>query len=70
MIGGDFRLGFDGYTTSSIAYDVTASELGMVLTDLPSIDSVDVSEEQYTACPACVFRVVQKAFDRNHALAT
>lgn len=42
MIGGDFRLGFDGYTTAVIAYDASASELGLALTDLPSIDSVDV----------------------------
>lgn len=43
MIGGSFRLGFSGYTTASIAFDATSSELGKVLTDLPSIDSVDVS---------------------------
>lgn len=43
MIGGDFRLGFGGYTTAAIAYDASASELGLALTDLPSIDSVDVS---------------------------
>jgi len=43
VIGGDFRLGFDGYTTAVIAYDASASELGLALTDLPSIDSVDVS---------------------------
>ncbi|CAM9522837.1 unnamed protein product, partial [Hapterophycus canaliculatus] len=43
VIGGDFRLGFDGYTTSSIPYDATASELGLALTDMPSIDSVNVS---------------------------
>lgn len=43
MIGGTFRLGFAGYTTASIDYDATSSELGEALTDLPSIDSVDVS---------------------------
>ncbi|CAM9800578.1 unnamed protein product [Ectocarpus sp. 6 AP-2014] len=42
VIGGDFRLGFSGYTTSTISYDATASELGKALADLPSIDSVDV----------------------------
>lgn len=43
VIGGDFRLGFGGYTTATISYDASASELGVALTDLPSIDSVDVS---------------------------
>lgn len=43
VIGGDFRLTFGGYTTSTIAYDATASELGAALSDLPSVDSVDVS---------------------------
>lgn len=43
VIGGDFRLAFSGYTTSTIAYDATASELGVALSDLPSVDSVDVS---------------------------
>lgn len=42
VLGGSFRLGFSGYTTSTIAYDATASELGVALTDLPSIDSVEV----------------------------
>lgn len=44
VIGGEFRLGFVGYTTSTITYDASASELGLALTDLPSIDSVDVSQ--------------------------
>lgn len=53
MIGGSFRLGFDGYTTSSIAHDATSSELGVALTDLPSVDSVDVSEFSiYFGCAA------------------
>lgn len=43
VLGGDFRLGFSGYTTSTISYDATASELGVALSDLPSVDSVDVS---------------------------
>lgn len=43
MIGGDFRLGFGDYTTSTISYDASASEFGLALTDLPSVDSVDVS---------------------------
>lgn len=45
VIGGGFRLGFGGYTTSTISHDATASELGVALTDLPSIDSVDVSKD-------------------------
>lgn len=62
MIGGSFRLGFDGYTTSSIAHDATSSELGVALTDLPSIDSVDVSELSiYSGCAAelqfCFLRI-------------
>lgn len=52
MIGGDFRLGFSGYTTSTISYDATASELGKALTDLPSIDSVDVSARRFHV-PLC-----------------
>lgn len=54
MIGGEFRLGFDGYTTSSIPHDATASELGLALTDMPSIDSVDVSGELSFTCQSFV----------------
>lgn len=51
VIGGDFRLGFSGYTTSSISYDATASELGVALSNLPSIDSVDVSSKLWWLLP-------------------
>lgn len=46
VIGGGFRLGFRGYTTATISHDATASEVAVALTDLPSIDSVDVSTVQ------------------------
>ncbi|CAM9633345.1 unnamed protein product [Choristocarpus tenellus] len=43
IIGGSFRLEFMGYTTSSVGYDATASEVGVALAALPSIDYVNVS---------------------------
>lgn len=64
MIGGGFRLGFGGYTTSTISHDATASELGVALTDLPSIDSVDVSTDtQYQRARAKLWYTMSDCCD-------
>jgi hypothetical protein len=43
LIGGGFRLTFDGYTTELIAHDASAGKLAEALQHLQTIESVDVA---------------------------